>query len=97
MFIALNWVLYAYASWFTTSQALPEGTPFWLNRCYAAFYVLFFSAIAYTLYDKRRLFARIGLKHDRSLAYQIIRCVLVILASLVTLLAINVTYTAAIS
>ena len=97
VFIALNWVLYAYASWFTTSQALPEGTPFWLNRCYAVFYVLFFSSIAYTLYDKRRLFARLGLKHRRSLAYQVIRCVLIILTSLVTLLAINVTYTAAIS
>ena len=97
VFIALNWVLYTYASWFTTSQALPEGTPFWLNRCYATFYVLFFSSIAYTLYDKRRLFARLGLKHRRSLAYQVIRCVLIILASLVTLLAINVTYAAAIS
>ena len=97
VFIALNWVLYAYASWFTTSQALPEGTPFWLNRCFATFDVLLFSSIAYTLYDKRRLFARLGIKHDRSLAYQVIRCVLVILVSLVTLLAINVTYTAAIS
>ena len=97
VFIALNWVLYTYASWFTTSQALPEGTPFWLNRCFATFYVLLFSSIAYTLYDKRRLFARLGLKHRRSLAYQVIRCVLIILASLVTLLAINVTYTAAIS
>ena len=97
VFIALNWVLYAYASWFTTSQALPEGTPFWLNRCFAAFYVLLFSSIAYTLYDKRRLFARLGLKHRRPLAYQVIRCVLIILTSLVTLLVINVTYTAAIS
>ena len=97
VFIALNWVLYAYASWFTTSQALPEGTPFWLNRCYATFYVLLFSSIAYVLYDKRRLFARLGLKHDRSLPHQIIRCVLIILASLAILLAINVTYTVAIS
>ena len=97
VFIALNWVLYTYASWFTTSQALPEDTPFWLNRCYAVFYVLFFSSIAYALYDKRRLFARLGLKHDRSLPHQIIRCVLIILASLVTLLAINVTYTVSIS
>lgn len=96
-FIALNWVLYAYASWFTTSQALPEGTPFWLNRCYATFYVLLFSSIAYVLYDKRRLFARLGLKHDRSLPHQIIRCVLIILASLAILLAINVIYTVAIS
>ena len=96
-FIALNWVLYAYASWFTTSQALPEGTPFWLNRCYATFYVLLFSSIAYVLYDKRRLFARLGLKHHRSLPHQIIRCVLIILASLAILLAINVTYTVAIS
>ena len=94
-FIALNWVLYAYASWFTTSQALPEGTPYWLNRCYAVFYVLFFSSIAYVLYDKRRLFARLGLRHDRSLAYQVIRCVLIIVASLVTLLAINAIYTVA--
>ena len=94
-FIALNWVLYAYASWFTTSQALPEGTPFWLNRCYATFYVLLFSSIAYVLYDKRRLFARLGLKHDRSLAYQTIRCVLIVLASLVTLLAISAAYTVA--
>ena len=94
-FIVLNWVLYAYASWFTTSQALPEGTPYWLNRCYAVFYVLFFSSIAYVLYDKRRLFARLGLKHDRSLAYQVIRCVLIIVASLVTLLAINAIYTVA--
>ena len=96
-FIALNWVLYAYASWFTTAQALPEGTPFWLNRCYATFYVLLFSSIAYVLYDKRRLFARLGLKHDRSLPHQIIRCVLIILTSLAILLAINVTYTVAIS
>lgn len=96
-FIALNWALYAYASWFTTSQALPEGTPFWLNRCYATFYVLLFSSIAYVLYDKRRLFARLGLKHDRSLPHQIIRCVLIILASLAILLAINATYTVAIS
>ena len=88
-------MLYAYASWFTTSQALPEGTPFWLNRCYATFYVLLFSSIAYVLYDKRRLFARLGLKHDRSLAYQVIRCVLIIVASLVTLLAINAIYTVA--
>ena len=94
-FIVLNWVLYAYASWFTTSQALPEGTPYWPNRCYAVFYVLFFSSIAYVLYDKRRLFARLGLKHDRSLAYQVIRCVLIIVASLVTLLAINAIYTVA--
>ena len=97
VFIGLNWILYAYASWFTTSQALPEGTPFWLNRCFAAFYVLLFSSIAYTLYDKRRLFARLGLKHDKSLMHQVIRCVLIILASLVTLLVINVTYTAAIA
>ncbi len=96
-FIVLNWVLYAYASWFTTSQALPEGTPYWLNRCYATFYVLFFSSIAYVLYDKRRLFARLGLKHDRSLPHQIIRCVLIILASLAILLAINATYTVATS
>ena len=97
VFIALNWALYTYASWFTTSQALPEGTPFWLNRCFATFYVLLFSSIAYTLYDKRRLFARLGIKHDRSLAYQVIRCVLILLASLAVLMAINVFHTLATS
>lgn len=91
-FITLTWAVYAAASWFTVAQALPEGTPFWLERCYAVFYVLLFSCIAHVLFDKRRLYARFGLKHDKSLGYQVIRCVLIILAAFATLFVIHVAY-----